>query len=139
MGEICSRDQRFVMIHEAEMEKELGNQEAKTQQMSFTEQPPDIPADPAESSEAEKAGTESGHSSPTERQPLPIVQLKEPRVDEALIKVAGPKAYFMHCLPVERGVELTDSVIEAPNSIVFPQAENRMHAQNAIMLHVLGL
>ncbi|KAK8585116.1 hypothetical protein V6N13_139055 [Hibiscus sabdariffa] len=61
------------------------------------------------------------------------------QVDEALMKIAGPKAYFMHCLPAERGVEVTDSVIEAPNSIVFPQAENRMHAQNAIMLHVLGL
>ncbi|KNA14232.1 hypothetical protein SOVF_109370 [Spinacia oleracea] len=60
------------------------------------------------------------------------------QVDEALMKIAGPKAYFMHCLPAERGVEVTDGVIEAPNSIVFPQAENRMHAQNAIMLHVLG-
>ncbi|GLT58007.1 hypothetical protein SLA2020_309340 [Shorea laevis] len=61
------------------------------------------------------------------------------QVDETLMKVAGPKAYFMHCLPAERGVEVTDGVIEAPNSIVFPQAENRVHAQNAIMLHVLGL
>lgn len=60
------------------------------------------------------------------------------QVDEALMKLAGPKAYFMHCLPAERGVEVTDGVIEAPNSIVFPQAENRMHAQNAIMLHLLG-
>lgn len=55
------------------------------------------------------------------------------------MKLAGPKAYFMHCLPAERGVEVTDGVIEAPNSIVFPEAENRMHAQNAIMLHALGL
>ncbi|KAG8654643.1 hypothetical protein MANES_05G157200v8 [Manihot esculenta] len=61
------------------------------------------------------------------------------QVDEDLMKLAGPNAYFMHCLPAERGVEVTDGVIEAPNSIVFPQAENRMHAQNAIMLHVLGL
>ncbi|XP_062098058.1 ornithine transcarbamylase, chloroplastic-like [Humulus lupulus] len=60
------------------------------------------------------------------------------QVDENLMKLAGPKAYFMHCLPAERGVEVTDGVIEAPNSIVFPQAENRMHAQNAIMLHLLG-
>ncbi|KAF8016503.1 hypothetical protein BT93_H1885 [Corymbia citriodora subsp. variegata] len=60
------------------------------------------------------------------------------QVDEALMKLAGPKAYFMHCLPAERGVEVTDGVIEAPNSIVFPQAENRMHAQNAIMLNLLG-
>ncbi|GAB2219882.1 hypothetical protein Drorol1_Dr00007521 [Drosera rotundifolia] len=61
------------------------------------------------------------------------------QVDEELMTLAGPKAYFMHCLPAERGVEVTDGVIEAPNSIVFPQAENRMHAQNAIMLHSLGL
>lgn len=61
------------------------------------------------------------------------------QVDKALMDVAGPNAYFMHCLPAERGVEVTDEVIEGPNSIVFPQAENRMHAQNAIMLHLFGL
>lgn len=55
------------------------------------------------------------------------------------MKLAGPQAFFMHCLPAERGFEVTDDVIEASNSIVFPQAENRMHAQNAIMLHSLGL
>ncbi|KAJ1375563.1 Ornithine/putrescine carbamoyltransferase [Sesbania bispinosa] len=60
------------------------------------------------------------------------------QVDQSLMDMAGSKAFFMHCLPAERGVEVTDEVIEAPNSIVFPQAENRMHAQNAIMLHVLG-
>ncbi|XP_022848608.1 ornithine carbamoyltransferase, chloroplastic-like [Olea europaea var. sylvestris] len=61
------------------------------------------------------------------------------QVNEELMELAGPNAFFMHCLPAERGVEVTNGVIEAPNSIVFPQAENRMHAQNAIMLHVLGL
>ncbi|GAB4852000.1 hypothetical protein Ancab_016194 [Ancistrocladus abbreviatus] len=61
------------------------------------------------------------------------------QVDEELMKLAGPDAYFMHCLPAERGVEVTDGVIEATNSIVFHQAENRMHAQNAIMLHLFGL
>ena len=60
------------------------------------------------------------------------------QVNKDLMERAGSKAFFMHCLPAERGVEVTDEVIEAPNSIVFPQAENRMHAQNAIMLHVLG-
>lgn len=60
------------------------------------------------------------------------------QVNKDLMEIAGSKAFFMHCLPAERGVEVTDEVIEAPNSIVFPQAENRMHAQNAIMLHVLG-
>lgn len=61
------------------------------------------------------------------------------QVDEALMEIAGPKAYFMHCLPAERGVEVTDGVVEAPNSIVFPQAENRVHSQNAIMLHLFGV
>ncbi|KAI4366360.1 hypothetical protein MLD38_022247 [Melastoma candidum] len=60
------------------------------------------------------------------------------QVGEALMKLAGPNAYFMHCLQAERGVEVTEDVIEAPNSIVFPQAENRMHAQDAVMLHLLG-
>lgn len=55
-----------------------------------------------------------------------------------MIEAAGHQVFFMHCLPAERGVEVTDGVIEAPNSIVFPQAENRLHAQNAIMLHCLG-
>lgn len=60
------------------------------------------------------------------------------QVNESLMALANPKALFMHCLPAERGVEVTDGVIEAPNSVVFPQAENRVHAQNAIMLHALG-
>ena len=60
------------------------------------------------------------------------------QVDQNLMNLAGPRAFFMHCLPAERGVEVTDEVIEAPNSIVFPQAENRLHAQNAIMLYLLG-
>ncbi|XP_058780745.1 ornithine carbamoyltransferase, chloroplastic [Vicia villosa] len=60
------------------------------------------------------------------------------QVDQNLMDAAGSKAFFMHCLPAERGVEVTNEVVEAPYSIVFPQAENRMHAQNAIMLHVLG-
>ncbi|XP_048604841.1 ornithine transcarbamylase, chloroplastic-like [Brassica napus] len=45
-------------------------------------------------------------------------------VDEALMKLAGPKAYFMHCLPAERGVEVTNGVVEAPYSIVFPGGES---------------
>ncbi|PKA56720.1 Ornithine carbamoyltransferase, chloroplastic [Apostasia shenzhenica] len=61
------------------------------------------------------------------------------QINEALMEAAGPNSYFMHCLPAERGVEVTEAVMEAPNSIVFQQAENRMHAQNAIILHLFGL
>ena len=51
---------------------------------------------------------------------------------------AGDKALFMHCLPAERGKEVTDEVMEAEYSIVFDQAENRLHIQNAIMVTLLN-
>ena len=47
-------------------------------------------------------------------------------------------AIFMHCLPAERGVEVTDSVCDSKNSVIFDQAENRMHAQNAIILALMN-
>ena len=53
------------------------------------------------------------------------------------MKRAGDQALFMHCLPAERGVECVDEVMEASYSAVFQQAENRMHAQNGILLHIL--
>lgn len=56
------------------------------------------------------------------------------QVNDKLMEAAGTKSLFMHCLPVERGIETTDSVVESRASIVFDQAENRMHAQNAILL-----
>jgi len=61
------------------------------------------------------------------------------QVNEHLMAAAGDKALFMHCLPAERDVETTDTVMESEASIVFDQAENRMHAQNAIMLKVTGV
>ena len=60
------------------------------------------------------------------------------QVNDALMNAAGKDALFMHCLPAERGVEVTDSVCDSPNSIIFDQAENRMHAQNAIMLDLMN-
>ena len=45
---------------------------------------------------------------------------------------------FLHCLPAERGKETTDGVLESPQSYIFQQAENRMHAQNAVILKLLG-
>ena len=61
------------------------------------------------------------------------------QVNSDLMSATGRKdTLFMHCLPAERGVEVTDEICDSPNSIIFDQAENRMHAQNAIMLMVCG-
>ena len=58
------------------------------------------------------------------------------QVNESLIENSGKKTLFMHCLPAERDREVTDGVMEADYSIVFDQAENRMHIQNAIMVYL---
>lgn len=60
------------------------------------------------------------------------------QVNTAMMNVTGKETLFMHCLPAERGREVTDAVMESPNSIVFDEAENRMHAQNAIMVKIAG-
>ena len=59
---------------------------------------------------------------------------KNSQVNEKLMSLTGKDTLFMHCLPAERDSEVTDGVIESDNSIVFDQAENRMHVQNAIMI-----
>jgi len=58
------------------------------------------------------------------------------QVNKDLMNNTGKDTLFMHCLPAERGREVTDEVMESKNSIVFDQAENRMHAQNAIMVYI---
>ena len=58
------------------------------------------------------------------------------QVNESLMDGTGKQSLFMHCLPAERGREVTDGVMESAYSIVFDQAENRMHAQNAIMVYL---
>ncbi len=58
------------------------------------------------------------------------------QVNEALMDNTGKDTLFMHCLPAERGREVTDGVMEADYSIVFDEAENRMHAQNAVMVTI---
>lgn len=54
-------------------------------------------------------------------------------VDDDLMRIADPGALFLHCLPAHRGEEVTDSVIDGPQSVVFDEAENRLHAQKAIL------
>jgi ornithine carbamoyltransferase len=60
------------------------------------------------------------------------------QVNERLMKLAKPDALFMHCLPAHRNEEVTDAVIDGPQSVVLDEAENRLHIQKAILLHCLG-
>lgn len=64
--------------------------------------------------------------------------LRPYQVDEALLAEANDDAIFMHCLPAHRGEEMTEAVIEGPQSVVFDQAENRLHAQKGVLLWCLG-
>jgi ornithine carbamoyltransferase len=59
------------------------------------------------------------------------------QVNENLMSHANNDAIFMHCLPAHRGDEVTDGVIDAPNSVVFQEAENRLHAQKAVMYKLM--
>jgi ornithine carbamoyltransferase len=60
------------------------------------------------------------------------------QVNADLMQAAGPQARFMHCLPAHRGAEVTDEVIDAIQSVVFEQAENRLHTQKALLALLMG-
>ncbi|MGR3485027.1 MAG: ornithine carbamoyltransferase [Paracoccaceae bacterium] len=66
-------------------------------------------------------------------------QLLPYRVDAELMARAKPEALFMHCLPAHRGDEVTSEVMDGPQSVIFDEAENRLHAQKAILRHCLGV
>jgi ornithine carbamoyltransferase len=60
------------------------------------------------------------------------------RVTERIFAMAAPDAIFLHCLPAHRGEEVAAGVIDSPASAVFDQAENRLHAQKALLVTLLG-
>jgi ornithine carbamoyltransferase len=60
------------------------------------------------------------------------------QVDAALMRIAAKDAIFMHCLPAHRGEEVTDEVIDGPQSVVFDEAENRLHAQKGVLAWCLA-
>ncbi|NLP09692.1 ornithine carbamoyltransferase [bacterium] len=59
-------------------------------------------------------------------------------VDEALLSHADPQHIVLHCLPAHRGDEITDAVMDGPHSVVFDEAENRLHVQKAILVKLMG-
>lgn len=75
-----------------------------------------------------------GQSGAEERKAL----LADYQVNDALMAKADPQALFLHCLPAHRGEEVTDSVMDGAQSVVFDEAENRLHVQKAVLLWCLG-
>lgn len=78
--------------------------------------------------------TSMGEEAATERNRAVLAPY---RVNEALFEHAAPHAIFMHCLPAHRGEEVTGGIIDGPKSVVIDQAENRLHAQKAVLLALL--
>jgi len=60
------------------------------------------------------------------------------QVNETIVGFAKPAVLVMHCLPAHRGEEITDAILDGPHSIALDQAENRLHAQKAVILTLLG-
>lgn len=67
-----------------------------------------------------------------------VAAMQPYQVNAGLMALAAPKAKFLHCLPAHRGEEVTDGVIDGPNSVVWEEAENRIHAQKSVLLWALG-
>ncbi len=67
-----------------------------------------------------------------------IKEFKGYQINEALVSLAAKNYIFMHCLPAHRGLEVTEGVIDGKHSVIFDQAENRLHAQKAVMLNLIG-
>ncbi len=78
-------------------------------------------------------------TTPDEKEGAEIIQKYESWImDERRLALADPEAIYMHPLPADRNIEVTDAVIDGPNSVVYDEAENRMHAQKAVMALTMG-
>jgi ornithine carbamoyltransferase len=66
-----------------------------------------------------------------------VKQLRSYQLNSGLLKQANKGCIVMHCLPAHRGQEITNDVIDGPRSVIFQQAENRMHVQKAILVKLL--
>lgn len=80
-----------------------------------------------------------GNGGSTSNSGDPTSILKNYQVNDAIMKRAKEDAIFMHCLPVYRGQEATADIVDGPQSVIWQEAENRLHAQKAIMAFCLGL
>ncbi len=100
----------------------------------------DVVEDPAEAAkDADAIYTDIWASMGQEKeQDQRVGDFQSYQVNEELLKRANPGAVVLHCLPAHRGEEITDEVIDGPQSVVFDEAENRLHAHKAIMALVMG-
>ncbi|MNP53556.1 Ornithine carbamoyltransferase [compost metagenome] len=73
-----------------------------------------------------------------EEQKVREAAFKDYQVDEQLVQGAKSDFLFMHCLPAHRGEEVSEGVIDGSHSVIFDQAENRLHAQKALMAALMG-
>ena len=67
-----------------------------------------------------------------------LAALRDYQVNDELLALAGPQVHVMHCLPAHWGEEITEAALYSPQSVVFDQAENRLHAQKAVMAALIG-
>jgi ornithine carbamoyltransferase len=100
-----------------------------------------ITTDPSEAVvDADAVYTDVWTSMGQEQEQLARIQaFRSYQVNAELMAKAKPDAIFMHCLPAHRGDEVTNEVVDGPQSVVFDQAENRLHAQKAVLVLLIGL
>ena len=100
----------------------------------------DIVRDPAEAvAGADVVVTDTWISMGQDHADEKLAALEPYRVTSDLMALAKPDALFLHCLPAHRGEEVTDDVIDGPQSVIWDEAENRLHAQKSILLWTFGL